>query len=91
MKTLNVLTLVLSGVFVLGTSLACAEVSAHDRFEPHAKHSQVMKHKDHKPQKAKPNNFAKHPPVGHFHKAPEARLHRMHSKPLFAPKIVINL
>lgn len=91
MKSLKFLTLVLSGVFVLGTSLACAEVSAHDRFEPHTKNSQVMKHKDHKPQKVKPNVFAKHPPVGHFHKAPEKRLHRTHAKPLFAPKIVINL
>jgi hypothetical protein len=91
MKNFKLLTLVLSGVFVLGTSIACAEVSAHDRFEPHAKNSHVMKHKDHKHQKVQPNRFAKHPPVGHFHKGPAFRTHGFHAKKFYAPKIVIRL
>lgn len=91
MKNLKLLTLVLSGVFVLGTSIACAEVSAHDRFESHAKNSHVMKHKDHKHQKVQPNRFAKHPSVGYFHKRPTFMPHGSHAKKFYAPKIVIRL
>lgn len=42
MKASKLLTLVLSSVFLVGTSLACADASAHDKFEPNNKHGYVM-------------------------------------------------
>lgn len=74
MKASKLLTLVLSSVLLVGTSLACAEVGAHDKFEPNNKHSQVMPKKQHhmsghkkahKHPHFRPHRFAKHPPVIH--------------------------
>jgi len=91
MKASRLLTLVLSSVFLVGTSLACVEASAHDGVGPKHKQGYVMpkgQHHMHGHKKGpkhphfRAHRFAKHPPVIHYHKHPKphgkgyTRLHK---------------
>lgn len=87
MKASKLLTLVLSSVFLVGTSLACAEVGAHDKFEPNNKHSQVMPKKQHHMSGHK--KAPKHSQF-HAHKFDKKPLHmnghkKAHKHPNFRP------
>ena len=99
MKASKLLTLVLSSVLLVGTSLACADASAHDKFEPNNKHGYVMpkgqthmnghKKAPNKHHHFRSQKFAKHPPVIH-HKYP--KLHgKAYTRLHHGPRIVINL